>query len=188
MSTNQIVFFTSNPAKLKEAEQAFRPFGIEIISHNFDFLEIQSDSQEAVLRDKVNQVQGKETRPYLVDDSGFYLEAYPEFPGVNSKFVYQTIHYAGILRLLPSSISRRAYFRAVIGLNINGQVHVFEGRCDGIVPEHERGETQKGFLFEPIFVPDGSTQTMAEMSPEERKRFSYRAAALEKAAQFVSKL
>lgn len=183
--SQQIVFFTSNPAKIKEAEQAFNPIGIKVVPHKFDFLEIQSESQEQILRDKFDQIKDIESCPFLVDDSGFYLEAYPGFPGVMSKFIYQTIECLGILRLLTSGLTRRAYFRAVIGLGYKGQIQVFEGRCEGVVTEEIHGETQNGFLFEPIFKPDGANKTMAQMSLDERKVYSYRSLALKDAATYM---
>lgn len=184
MSTEPVILFTTNPAKVAEAEWVFGQAGVDIAARDYPFVEIQSLSPEEVLRNKIAQVQRQGSgRSFLVDDSGFYLTAYHRFPGTLSKFIYETIGYEGLLRLLPPGVDRDAYFESMIGLCILGKLYLFRGTTEGSVSSTARGPHREGMLFEPIFVPKGIESTLAELEVEERMSYSYRVKALSLAAQ-----
>jgi XTP/dITP diphosphohydrolase len=185
----ELIFFTSNSVKAEEATWAFGPSGARIVAHDFPFIEIQSLSQEEVLQNKISQIQRLgEERPFIVDDSGFYLNAYRFFPGVMTKFVFETIGYDGVLRLLPEGVDRSAYFRSIVGLCSLNTTRIFEGITGGSVPTEARGGHREGMLFEPLFVPNTASSTLAEMSFEERLQHAYRVKALSAAARAYSNL
>ena len=73
--------------------------------------------------------------------------------------------------------NRKARFRTVIALVENGNMTIFEGEIKGIITLEKRGE--KGFGYDPIFIPDGFDTTFAEMTLEEKNRISHRAIAIE---------
>src|SRR5690606_33127598 len=79
---------------------------------------------------------------------------------------------------------REAQFRTVICLIINGTEHFFEGVCKGRIISEKRGNA--GFGYDPVFVPDGSEKTFAEMSMEEKNQFSHRRKATDLLVTFLN--
>ena len=120
--------------------------------------------------------QGRLQESLLVEDSGLFIDALSEFPGVYSAHVLKSIECEGILRLLDEE--RSAYFLTVAALWTGEAVEVFVGRCDGSISTEIRGED--GFGYDPIFVPDDGKNglTFAEMTSEEKSEYSHRGRAL----------
>lgn len=123
--------------------------------------------------------------PALADDSGLEVEALNGEPGVTSaRWSGEGCTYADnnakLLRELKDKSNRRARFRTVIALALPGEEpKTVEGVCEGTITEQLRGE--KGFGYDPLFLPNGYDQTFAELSSEEKNRISHRALALQKA-------
>ncbi|MFY8022434.1 MAG: RdgB/HAM1 family non-canonical purine NTP pyrophosphatase [Bacteroidia bacterium] len=124
----------------------------------------------------------------FADDTGLEVEALNGEPGVYSA------RYAGPEKLawknmeklmleLESHENKRARFVTFISLIINQEEYFFEGEISGTIIQEMRGTN--GFGYDPIFVPDGETRTMAELSPEEKNKISHRAKALEKMKIFL---
>ena len=127
----------------------------------------------------------------FADDSGLQVDALKGEPGVFSARYGGTHgdHEANIDKLLKNlgnSPDRKARFRTVISLILDGREHFFEGVVDGAI-RRERAGTG-GFGYDPIFQPDGFDITFAEMSLEEKNRISHRARAVEKLVAFLSAL
>lgn len=99
------------------------------------------------------------------------------FPGPYASYVYRTIGLAGLLSLLPGSGDRSAEFvSAVAYATRRGRPRLFVGRLKGKIAEEPRGSG--GFGFDPVFVPDGASRTLAELSLREKCAISHRAIAL----------
>ncbi len=125
------------------------------------------------------------------EDTGLEVEALGGEPGVKSA------RYAGeissfeanidkLLEKLQGVSDRRARFRTVISLLINGQETLFEGICEGNITIERRGNN--GFGYDPVFVPDGSDLSFAEMDMEGKNRFSHRKKATQKLVAFLNSL
>ena len=84
---------------------------------------------------------------------------------------------------MGTTSNRRARFRTVISLIWQGQEYRFEGICPGTIITEQRG--QQGFGYDPVFVPEGSNRTFAEMSMEEKNGFSHRKKAADKLVLFL---
>lgn len=123
------------------------------------------------------------------DDTGLEVEALNGEPGVRSA------RYAGdendfekniekLLSKLQTSENRKARFKAVISLILDGEEHLFEGICDGTIIAASKGK--EGFGYDPVFVPAGATKTFAQMSMEEKNMYSHRQKATSKLIDFLS--
>ena len=122
------------------------------------------------------------------DDSGLEVDALNGEPGVYSA------HYSGsrdsetnlnlVLRNLGTNPNRKARFRCVISLILNGQEHFFEGVVEGEITTQPSGKT--GFGYDPVFRPDGYMETFAEMSADKKNKISHRGRAIAKLAEFLS--
>ena len=128
----------------------------------------------------------------LADDSGLCVDALDGGPGVESAY------YAGpqgdgaanlaklisVLRDVPDS-RRGAHFQCVLlAIGPDGEEHVFEGQCHGRLLHAPRGGA--GFGYDPLFVPDGHTQSFAELGDNVKNALSHRARAWAKLAEWVS--
>ena len=88
-----------------------------------------------------------------------------------------------LLGELEGKANRKARFRTVVALILNGHEHLFEGIVNGTIIDEPRGE--QGFGYDPVFIPDGYTTTFAEMDAAEKNRISHRYAAIAKMAAFL---
>lgn len=123
------------------------------------------------------------------EDTGLETEALNGEPGVKSA------RYAGegknfsqniekLLLALEGVENRKARFRTVISLIINGNEHLFSGVCEGSINHEPKGE--KGFGYDPVFIPKGDTRTFGQMSLEDKNHFSQRKKATEQLLAFLS--
>ena len=122
------------------------------------------------------------------EDTGLEIEALNGEPGVKSA------RYAGVTRSFKENIekvlsklsshpNKKARFRAVISLIIGGKETQFEGVCNGRIISKPTGI--EGFGYDPIFVPEGSNRTFAEMSLEEKNQFNHRTKAAAKLVAYL---
>ena len=125
----------------------------------------------------------------IADDSGLEVKALKGAPGIYSA------RYAGeqksdedniqkLLKELRNKDDRRANFRCVIALILNGVEYAFDGRCNGSIIYSKRGEN--GFGYDPVFVPDGYEETFAELGNAVKNKISHRAKAIERLIKFLS--
>ncbi len=126
----------------------------------------------------------------FADDTGLEVTALGGAPGVRSA------RYAGdahdfddnnrlLLKNLEGAADRSARFRTVIALILDGEEHLFEGTVEGRIIDEYRGT--EGFGYDPVFIPEGSGATFAEMPPAVKNALSHRARAVEKLAEFLHK-
>lgn len=123
----------------------------------------------------------------FADDSGICVNALNGAPGVNSA------HYSGqrddeknlqkVLEELKGAEDRSAFYKAVICLVWNNETYYFEGICRGTITEDKIGEG--GFGYDPIFIPEGFTETFAQLPLEVKNRISHRGQAVRKMAEFL---
>ena len=124
----------------------------------------------------------------FADDTGLEVAALGGAPGVHSaRYATDGHDFAAnnrlLLRNLEGQADRRARFRTVIALILDGEEHRFEGIVEGRIIERETGD--EGFGYDPLFVPDGYDRTFAQMTVEEKNAVSHRARAVRKLVEFL---
>jgi len=182
-----IYLLTSNPGKVEEIKLHLKKFGIDVVAEDMEIPEIKSDNQEDIAIEKVKFAAKKIKKPVITEDTGIYFEAYKNFPGTNSRWVFETVGYEGILKLLEDKI-RKAYFKTTIGFCEPGEESkVFVGICRGEITNKLTGNPHPRLPYDAIFIPEGDTRTFAEMTKEEKNKFSHRAKAVEKFAEWFAK-
>ncbi len=150
---------------------------------DMEYPEIQADTLEEVVEFALQYLRSRIEGDYIIDDSGLFIDALNGFPGVYSAYVFKTIGNEGILKLLKDEGNRSATFKTVIGLHYQGENFLFTGICRGSIIDEMRGD--KGFGYDPIFVPDGFDRTFAEMSTAEKNAVSHRGNAIKKLVEFL---
>jgi XTP/dITP diphosphohydrolase len=124
----------------------------------------------------------------FADDTGLEIEALNGLPGVHSaRFAGESkdslANIEKVLSLLAGKENRKARFRTVIALIFEKKEYLFEDIVSGTLINEKRGN--EGFGYDPIFIPEGKTQTFAEMTLSEKNKISHRAKAFEKLKEFL---
>jgi len=174
----RLVIASGNAGKLREYRDLLVDAGVELVAFDTE-VEESGETYAENARLKAEAALAKSGLPSLGDDSGVELDALDGFPGIRSARLgpTQKERTAELLsRLQGVPRPWKARFACVIALAAPGQeVRLFEGECRGeIVPEW-RGEA--GFGYDPIFLVPGTGKTFGEMAPEEKRKYSHRAAA-----------
>ena len=187
----KLVIATRNKHKLEEIREIFHIPGLEVVSA-FDFPHVpdvveDGETFEANAVKKAVSLARATGLWSLADDSGLEVDALGGAPGVYSaRYAGEPVSYPAnnrkLLKELKSTRNRRARFRCVIALSsLGGEARTVEGRCEGVIAHEERG--QKGFGYDPLFVPEGYTTTFAEMDGESKNAISHRGRALQHAME-----
>jgi XTP/dITP diphosphohydrolase len=190
----ELVFATNNLNKLKEVQQLILNKEIKLLSLGeigcLEEIPEIANTIEGNARLKAEYVQEKYQMDCFADDTGLEVEVLNGEPGVKSA------RYAGeeknneeniqlLLNNLKNIQNRKAQFKTVISLFINGEYHEFYGIIKGVVIDEKKGE--KGFGYDAVFLPDGYDITFAQMSLEEKNKISHRAIAVSKLLAFLNK-
>jgi XTP/dITP diphosphohydrolase len=169
---------TENKAKGVEALSILASLGVKARLVLMGKQEIQSESLEEIALHAARVAYATLRKPLLVDDSGLFIEALNGFPGPYSSYVYKKIGVRGILKLMSGEVNRRACFKTAVAVIIPPLEKVYTGETCGEITLEPRGE--HGFGFDPIFIPENSKRTYAEMTLEEKNRISHRYKAYKK--------
>lgn len=190
----KLIFATHNQHKLEEVQQLI-PSGIKLLSlSDIDCTEEIPEtaaSLEGNAKLKADFIKKHYGYDCFADDTGLEVEALYGAPGVYSA------RYAGsqndselnmqkLLVNLDGESNRKAQFKTVIALNLNGKQYLFEGVCKGEILYEKQGE--HGFGYDPIFKPEGNNSSFAEMTLEEKSAISHRGRAVERLVSFLSSL
>jgi XTP/dITP diphosphohydrolase len=194
----EIIFATNNRNKADEV-RAIVPPNIKIITLEQAGIDIEIPEPHETLEENAAE-KGRTIFAYtgkncFGEDTGLEVMALNGEPGVYSA------RYAGeasgmhgpsekniakLLHKLEPYSNRNAQFRTVIFLILDNKEYFFEGICKGSIGFEPRGE--KGFGYDPIFIPEGLTKTFAEMNMEEKNQYSHRKKAMDKLVTFLNQI
>jgi XTP/dITP diphosphohydrolase len=164
---------TSNPHKAAEVAKFFE--GVAEVEHvRLEIPEYRDNDVRNIAREKASYAYSRISRPLIVDDTAFSVDALKGFPGPYAAYVQETIGNAGILKLMDGVADRRAHFETAIAYADGSEIRIFSGVIDGTVTEAPRGG--EGFGYDPIFSVEG--RTLAEIPLAEKSLISHRARAL----------
>lgn len=190
----KLIFASNNKHKIEELK-AFAGTEIEIVSLKEAGIDIDipepHDSLEENASEKSWTIHRLTGDDCFSEDTGLEIEALNGEPGVKSaRYAGETRSFNDniekVLNKLSSETNRKARFRAVISLIIDGHETQFEGVCNGKIIHSPQGT--EGFGYDPIFIPDGSKQSFAEMSIDEKNRFNHRTKAAAKLVAFLQNM
>lgn len=180
---NKLFFATGNKDKVAEA-QAILDVPIEILNVELD--EVQDLNLETIAKKKATVAYELVKSPVFVDDVSMEIEVWKNFPGPFIKYLREAGGNDLLLYMMRNEEERRAKVIATIGYHDGKNVHAFTAVEPGVITKMPRGENSWG--FDPIFQPDGSNLTFAEMTTEEKNNRSHRRHALEKLSEFLNKI
>lgn len=190
----KLVFATNNAHKLEEVKQVVGN-NFEIISLSdigcFDDIEETGATLEENARIKVQYINEKYGYDCFGDDTGLEVDELNGAPGVYSARYAGEAHDAKanmkkLLHEMSGMTDRKARFRTVIALTLDGKDYLFEGEIAGTIIEEEKGSA--GFGYDPVFLPDGYDKTFAELGTEIKNEISHRAIATKRLCSFLNDL
>jgi len=179
-------FVTGNIHKFNEARHVLAKYKVATALLKAKASEIQDDNIENIAKASVRDAVERCGLPIFVEDAGLFIDALNGFPGPYSSYIYRTIGTKGILKLMKEVKKRDAYFHSVVAFcSPKESPKCFHGKVKGKISQEEWGNC--GFGFDPIFKPsDSPNRTFAEMTTEEKNKFSHRAQALRKFAEWYT--
>lgn len=187
----RLIFATNNNNKVKEIRSALS-VGFEIITLHeagiYKDIPEPHDTLEANASEKSKVIFELTGKNCFSEDTGLEVVALKGEPGVKSaRYIDGEPQYTDIIEKLLVKMEgitdRRARFRTVISVMIDGHETLFEGICNGNITLDRRGS--QGFGYDPVFIPDNASRTFGEMELEEKKQYSHRAKAFEKMIQWL---
>ncbi|EGV44034.1 non-canonical purine NTP diphosphatase [Bizionia argentinensis JUB59] len=190
----QLVFATNNSNKIKEVQQLIPDhitlLSLKDIGCHVDIPETQNTIEGNAIQ-KVNYIIEHYGYSCFADDTGLEVNALNGEPGVYSA------RYAGaqrnaddnmnkLIKSLENNEDRRAQFKTVVALHLNGKLKTFTGICKGTITETKSGTD--GFGYDPIFKPEGYTKTFAEILMEEKNQIGHRGKAVKQLVEYLNTL
>ena len=192
----EIIFATGNTHKAVEAQKALGDSFTLIMPKELGLTEEipeNGDTLQANAIEKAEYLWKRFGKNCFADDTGLEVDALGGAPGVYSA------RYAGpdkgseanMTKLLAEleaaaksgETSRKARFRTVVALILEGEMHLFNGVLEGEIALQRSGS--EGFGYDPLFIPDGYTKTLAEISLDEKNAISHRGKAMRALAEFL---
>lgn len=186
----EIVFATNNKHKLEEVSAMLDGNiilkSLDDIGCTVDIPET-GDTFEENASQKSHYIRQHYQLDCFADDSGLMVEALNNEPGVFSARYSGSRDMEKNIELLLNNLSgnnnRKAAFVTVISLLLGGKEYFFEGRIEGSISTEKMGD--KGFGYDPIFIPEGYSKSFAQMDPAEKNNISHRAIAVQKLVKFL---
>lgn len=160
--TIELCLVTSNTHKFLKIQTAF---GHPLHQVDLDLLEVQSTDVKEVVEHKVKEAYRQVGKPVLVEDTGLTFAAWHGLPGALIRWFLKSVGNEGICRMLDGFPNRQAVAESCIGFYDGSDFAAFSATVSGVITLTPRGNF--GFGWDPIFQPDWSEKTFAEMTPEQ---------------------
>ncbi|MFM8742133.1 MAG: RdgB/HAM1 family non-canonical purine NTP pyrophosphatase [Cytophagales bacterium] len=188
-----LCFATNNQHKIQEVAQ--------LLGDNFKIVSLQEIGCHEELKEEQSTIEGNSLQkakyvferyhvPCFADDSGLEIEALAGEPGVHSAYYSGSRDFDANIQLVLHKLSgitqRKAQFKSVITLITADTQQQFTGLLPGSIIQEKKGTN--GFGYDPIFVPDGFTKTLAELTLAEKNGISHRSVAVKELQRFLNTL
>ena len=184
----ELNFVTTNKGKYEEVKALFDDFGIETKWIDRKYEEDTDDTIEETAKKASRKLADELGIPIVLEDTGLFFEAYDGFPGPTPKFVYKTLGYKGIFKLLDG-VSRKAYFQTFVAYcKPRSEPVLFSGEMKGEISTkiYNKDKDIDFMPYDRIFIPEGKKVTISDMSMKEKNSISQRSKAFTKLAKYLT--
>ena len=181
-----LYFVTSNISKFEEVKKIFTIYQIPLKRINIDLPEIKSLHPEEVIIDKAKKAYQILKKPLIVDDTGIFFSNYYKFPGTISRFIFITLGFKGIFKLIKKD--QPAYFATYLAyIGSPKEMQICVGKCFGHLITKIQGKRRKKMPYDSIFMPRGENRTFSQLGISGKQKYDHRSKAARKLAQYLSK-
>lgn len=174
---------TGNKDKLREAE---RILGMQLVSTHVELVEIQDRDPMKIAEHKVREAWNIVKEPVFVWDQAVYIDCLNDFPGPFIKWFWEQVTLEKICQIANFYNNDKIATETALAYFDGNTVKIFTARTEGTMPQAPRGE--KGWGWDPIFIPQGGTKTYAEMDEEEVLQFRTHRVTLEKLKNYLNEI
>ncbi|WP_155867642.1 non-canonical purine NTP pyrophosphatase [Achromobacter xylosoxidans] len=157
----KIRFMSGNEHKIAEVRRILGPVGVDILPISKKIEELQTEDVERLVRDKLTKAFETIGRPLFVEHTGLYLSGLNGLPAGLTQIFWDRLQADRFVDLVAGLGDAKVTAKTILGYCDGREIHIFEGAVNGTVPRKRAGPTH--FQWDCVFVPDGSTQTFAEM-------------------------
>lgn len=157
----KIRFMSGNAHKITEVQRILSPVGVDVMAVSKKIEELQTEDVERLVRDKLVKAFEAIGRPLFVEHTGLYLSGLNGLPAGLTQIFWDRLQADRFADLVAGLGDAKVTAKTVLGYCDGREIHLFEGAIDGTVPRMPTGPTH--FQWDCLFVPNGSTQTFAEM-------------------------
>ena len=170
-------YISTNKGKYLRVKELADEYDIDVSHLNIDIDELEISDVEMVSKDKAYKAYNKVNNPVLVEDSGFYIEDYPNkknFPGTLVKRSGISNNIELLLKTMADQTNRKCYFISCVTYYDGEEYYQFKSYSYGVLATEKRGtlpNSARSRLWE-VFIPDGYIKTLAEMTDNERQEKS----------------
>ena len=182
MGEFRIRFVSNNEFKIHEASEILRPIGIDIIPVNLKIEELQTTDTERLVKDKVIKAFKAVGRPLFVEHTGLYLNYLNGLPGGLTQIVWDALQADRFSEIFGTASDPKVVARTTIGYIDGRKVYLFAGEISGKISDTPRGKQE--FQWDCVFIPNGFTETFAQME-QKKNEISMRRNALDRFANFL---
>jgi len=181
----RICFITTNKHKFEEVREVLREFNIDIEQLDMEYEENHElGDVEDIAGASAKALSKRINKPFFLEDTGLYFEAYDNFPGVFPKFIIETIGLDGIFRLLKGK-SRNAFFKTALAYCEPGEEPVVFSRIlKGRISETIENKDMDCFFYDKIFIPEGYDKTISGLL-DKKNEFSHRAKTVRELGKYL---
>lgn len=179
----KIIFVTNTEGKVREAQDILGD-GFQIEFKKLDLDEIQTVDGKEVIKKKAEEAYKLLDCAILVEDTSLYFDVWKGLPGALVRWFLDTVGCEGLCKMIRGETNRTAYSESAIAYYDGKNLKIVSGKIEGSVPDEPRGD--KGFGWDPVFMPTGSDKTFGELEMSEKNRISSRKIALEKLREYLS--
>ena len=174
-----LYFITGNKDKFQEVKLMLP----EIEQLDLDLTEIQSIDPKEIIEHKLQEALKQHQGDFIIEDTGLYMDSLNGLPGPLIKWFMKTVGAEGLYKISEGLGNNKAEAKVVLGYaRANGAVNFFEGAIKGTIVAPR---TDSGFGWDPVFQPDGSEKSFAQMSKDEKNEISHRGIAVRKLREFL---
>lgn len=178
----EIRFLSGNKFKIEEASLILKEAGVSVVPVNAKVEELQTEDTSRLVKDKALKAFEKIGRPLFVEHTGLYIDYMNGLPGGLTQIFWDTLQADKFTQLFGKAGENTLVAKTVIGFVDGKKFHIFEGSIKGIVPVEPLGNRE--FQWDCVFIPEGETQTFAQMG-DKKNEISMRKKALDKFALFL---
>ncbi|ETX11142.1 hypothetical protein MUS1_12290 [Marinomonas ushuaiensis DSM 15871] len=180
----QIRFVSNNDFKVNEVTKILAEAGVTVISAKYSINGIQTENVNELVKDKLLKAFKKVGRPVFVEHTGLYIESLNGFPGGLTQMFWDKLEADKFSSLLGHANNPSLVAKTTIGYCDTKKMHFFEGEIKGRIAPEPRGD--RGFQWDCVFIPEGETETFAEMG-DKKNDISMRKIAFDKFKEFLKR-
>ncbi|WP_337152723.1 non-canonical purine NTP pyrophosphatase [Morganella morganii] len=179
----KIRFITKNDSKINEVNAILDMDNIEIIAAKYSIDEIQTEDVIALVKDKLFKAFKKVGRPVFVEHTGLYIDNLNGFPGGLTQIFWDKLEADKFSLLFGCGDNTKLVAKTTIGYCDAKKIYIFTGEINGRISSEPKGN--RDFQWDCIFIPDGESETFAEMG-DKKNEISMRRKAFDKFKLFLS--